>query len=93
MDKMKHETKKKDKSCVSKKKKNARLFYVYHEKNSQQIPVWVSPHSLRSYSFFIYLQLSAVAQADKRLQLSCERPMPQPGPHVMIMKCMIKYGV
>lgn len=33
------------------------------------------------YSFFIYLELSAEAQADKQLQLSCERLMPQPGPH------------
>lgn len=40
---------------------------VYCYKTSQQIPVWVSPYSLRSYSFFIYLQLSAVAQPDKQL--------------------------
>lgn len=73
--------------------KKKRQNQAYHDKTSWQIPTWVSPHSLRSYSFFIYLQLSAVAQADKQLQLSYERLMPQPGPHLMIMKCMIKYGV
>lgn len=66
---------------------------VYHDKTSQQIPVWVSPYSPRSYSFFIYLQMSAETQADKQPQFSCERPMPLPGTHLMIMKCMIKYGV
>lgn len=78
---------------TKKKNTNAWLYSVYHERTSQQIPVWVSPYSLGSYSFFIYLQLSAVVPADKRLQLSGERPMPQPGLHLMIMKCMIKYGV
>lgn len=51
----------------------------------------MSPYTLRSYYFFIYLQLSAGAQADKQLQLSCERPVPLPEPHLMIMKCMINY--
>lgn len=67
------------------------LNQVYHDKTSQQIPAQVSPHSLRSYYFFIYLQLSAGAQADKQLQLFCERPVPLPEPHLMIMKCMINY--
>lgn len=40
-----------------------------------------------SQSFFIYLQLSTVAGADKRL--SCEGPwIPPSWPRVMIVKCM-----
>ena len=50
------------------------------------------PRSLKSYSLFIYLQLSAGAQADKQLQLP-ERLMPQPGHYLIITECMIKYVV
>lgn len=58
----------------------------------QQVPALPFPCSLGSQSFFIYLQLSTVAGADKRLQLSCEGPsIPQPGPHVMIVKCKAKH--
>lgn len=85
--------KKKDKSCMRGEKKKRLRNQVYHGKTSQQIPMWVSPYSHRSYSFFIYLQLSAGAQADKQLQLPYERLTPQPGPYLMISKCMIKYVV
>lgn len=76
-----------------------RIKVVWGEVNSapncahrQQILVWVFPCSLGSQSFFIYLQLSTVAGADKRLWLSCEGPsIPQPGPRVMIVKRKAKH--
>lgn len=54
---------------------------VLNRAHCQQIPAWAFPGSPGSQSFFIYLQLSPVAGANKRLRLSCEgSSIPQPGP-------------
>ena len=73
MDEMKRGRKKRD--------KNAKKIKSTVTKNQSANPsVSVPLLSQGGYSFFIYLELSAEAQADKQLQLSCERLMPQPGP-------------
>lgn len=75
---------KEDKSCEGKKNITKPTQGKLVSKSQR-----ASPSSLRSYSFFIHLQLSAGAPADKQLQLYCQRLMPLPEHHLMIIKCMI----
>lgn len=82
---MEHPPKKKDRRYVRRNKCSVKLC---PPSANPSVTIPMLPPGSQS---FIYLQLSTVAGADKRLQLSCKGPqLPQSGPHIMIVKCMTR---